>query len=255
MNFTGIKTWNLKVFPKHRCVLLDGTASFNCLNNTDAGDTVYPYNVQWFKILTDGGLNPINISTGERVRSDGHQLRFSNIIAEDEGVYCCKTLSSNINTTCSLAAMTNISIALPPDISYMPNKNVSAGETVVIECILNYSGKPAAHSFSWQIFGRDISEDKKYEIMQSSIGTNLTIINVTMEDTGSYSCISYNSKHLQENQSMFLLVNDLSGNLSAAGIAITSYLVATVNDKIYARESVMIDLGYIQVLRFLLHLY
>jgi len=216
---TEIKTWNLEVFPSHRCILLDGSASFNCLNNTDAGDTVYPYNVQWFKILTDGGLSPISISTGERVRSDGHQLRFSSVIAEDEGVYCCKTLSSSNDTRCSLAAMTNISVALPPVISYLPNQNVLTGETTVIECILNYTGKPAAISFSWQMFGRDIFEGDRSEIMQSSNSTTLTIINVTIDDTGSYSCISYNSKHLQDNQSMFLLVNKLSGSLSTTGIA------------------------------------
>ena len=212
---TETRAWNLEVLPSFRCVILDSStnrgASFNCLNNTNEGNTIYPYNVRWFKVLTDGGLNPISRSIEGRIRSDGHQLRFSSIIAEDEGIYCCKSLSSSTNRGCSQTATTNISVALPPIISYLPDQNVSIGDTVVIECILNYTGKPAANQISWQIFGRDVFEHGKYKILQSSNATSLTIINVTKGDTGSYSCITYNSKHLQDNQSMFLLVNELSG--------------------------------------------
>ena len=204
----------MEVFPSYRCVILDSSASFNCLNNTNEGNALYPYNIQWFKVLADGGLNPISTSPEARVRSDGHQLRFSSIMAEDEGIYCCKALSSSIDGGCSQTAMTNISVALPPVISYLPNQNISAGDTAVIECSLNYTGKPAATLISWQVFGRDIIEDEKYKIIQSTNATNLTIINVTKEDTGSYSCITYNSKYQQDNQSMFLFVNELSENLT-----------------------------------------
>ena len=208
---TGIKAWNLEVFPSFRCIILDSSASFNCLNNTNEGNALYPNNVQWFKVLTDGGLNPISRSTEARIRSDGHQLRITSVIAEDEGIYCCKALT--VDRGCSQTAMTNISVALPPVISYLPDQNVSAGDTVVIECILNYTGKPAATLTSWQIFGIDIIEDEKYEIIQSSNATSLTITNVTKEDTGSYNCITYNSKYQQDNQSMLLLVNEISENL------------------------------------------
>ena len=221
---TEIKAWNLEVFPSFRCVVLDNGASFNCFNNTNEGNTLYPYNVQWFKVLADGGLNPISRSrsTEERVRSDGHQLRFSWIIAEDEGIYCCKALSSSIDRGCSQTAMTNLSVALPPVISYLPDQNVLTGDTAVIECTLNYTGKPAATLISWQMFGRDILEGEKFEIMQSSNATSLTIINVTKEDTGSYSCITYNSKYLQDNQSMFLLVNELSESLLGNNYSLNS---------------------------------
>lgn len=200
----------MKVLPSSRCAIFNSSASFNCLNNTNEGNTLYPYNVQWFKIR-DGGLSPISKSREERVRSDGHQLRFSSIIAEDEGIYCCKALSSG---GCSPTAMTNLSVAVPPIISHLPDQNVSAGDTVVIECLLNYTGKPAVTSMFWQKFGRDIPEDETYEIMQSNNATRLTIINVTKEDSGSYNCITENSKYQQDNQSMFLLVNEASGNLS-----------------------------------------
>lgn len=202
-----IDAWSLEVFPSFRCIIIGSSASFNCLNYTNERNALYPHNVYWYKILADERLNLISSSAEERVRSDGHQLRFSNVIAEDEGIYCCKAISSS---TCSQTAMTNLSLALPPVLSHLPDQNVLTGDTVLIECILNYTGKPAATMITWQKFGSDMLDSKKYRITQSENGSSLTIANVTEEDTGSYSCITYNAKYLQDNESMFLHVHEIS---------------------------------------------
>jgi len=200
----------LKALPSSRCIILGASASINCLNTTDEGNTLLPYNIQWFKILANEQLSPISSSMKERVRSDGHQLRFSSAIAEDDGLYCCKTLSSS---GCSLTATSNLTVALPPVISHLADQNVSTGDTVLIECTLNYTGKPSATLISWQLFGRDLLENKKYNITHSSKGASLTITNITKEDAGIYSCITQNSKYLQENQSMLLIVHEKSTEL------------------------------------------
>jgi len=209
-----IKAWNLEVFPSYRCILLGNSATINCLNFTANGFSTFPNNIQWFKLLNDRGLLPINISHGGRIRGDGHQLRFDSTIASDNGLYCCKSLSTNLDDGCLASSKSNLTIALPPVISFVSSNNVSVGDSAHLECAVNDTGESAAFMFSWQILGNSLSEGSKYHIRHTRNSTSLTITNVTVEDEGYYSCVVKNSKHQQDNESVSLFVDLKSpGNL------------------------------------------
>ncbi|XP_065919678.1 uncharacterized protein [Dysidea avara] len=215
-SFRDIKAWNLEVYPSYRCILLGNSATINCLNATANGFSTFPNNIQWFKLLNDRGLLPINISQGGRIRSDGHQLRFYSTIASDNGLYCCKSLSTSLGDGCLASATSNLTIALPPVISYISNYNVSVGDSAHLECFVNDTGETAAFMFSWQMFGVDLPEGLKYHITQTRNSISLTITNVTVEDEGYYSCVVKNSKHQQDNESIYLSVDSKSpGNIDS----------------------------------------
>jgi len=209
-----IKAWHLEVFPSYRCILLGNSATINCLNITANGFSTFPNNIQWFKLLNDRGLLPINISREGRIRGDGHQLRFETAIESDDGLYCCKSLLTSLDDGCLASSKSNLTIALPPVISSVSSYNVSVGDSAHLECSVNETGESAAFMFSWQMLGTDLPEGSKYHITQTSNSTSLTITNVTVEDEGYYSCVVKNSKHQQDNESVSLLVDLKSpGNL------------------------------------------
>ena len=191
----GTATWRLEANPRQRCVLLGRRASVNCINNTIS----FAHNIQWFKILPNGGLKLIPHSLQERITSNAHQLQFKSTIAEDEGLYCCKAYSEN---ECSSTAITNITISLPPVLSPLQNHTVQIGEAITLNCTVTY-GEPA--KLFWQKYGKDISKnDLKYSICMSNNTTTLTINNVTTIDQGYYNCIVRNRKYQQDNESLYL---------------------------------------------------
>jgi len=212
--------WKLTVTPSSRCILVGNTASVNCLNSTAKDVATLPKNIQWFKILDGGGLDPITTKQG-RVRSDGHQLRFFKTNASDDGQYCCKTLSSGLESGCSPSATATITIALPPVISTLKHQVTFVGKTLTLRCDIANKGRPAASVFLWQRYGKNIPESVKYYVNVSDNGTSLTIANATTEDEGYYNCVVQNSKGQSDNKSMYLFVQPArpSGN----SIATTCY--------------------------------
>ena len=193
----GTATWRLEANPRQRCVLLGRRASVNCINNTIS----FAHNIQWFKILPNGGLKLIPHSLQERITSNAHQLQFKSTIAEDEGLYCCKAYSEN---ECAPTAITNITVSLPPVLSPLQNHTVQIGEAITLNCTVTY-GEPT--KLFWQKYGKDISRnDLKYSIITSNNTTTLTINNVTTIDQGYYNCIVRNRKYQQDNESLYLHV-------------------------------------------------
>ena len=183
--------------PQQRCVLLGRSASVNCINNTNS----FAQNIQWFKILPNGGLEYISHSLQDRRISNAHQLQFKYTIAEDEGLYCCKAFTE---TECAPTAITNITISLPPVLSPLQNHTVQIGETIAMNCTVT-NGEPT--KFYWQKYGKDISKkDPKYSIITSNNTITLTIINTTTIDQGYYNCIVRNRKYQQDNESLYLNV-------------------------------------------------
>ena len=169
----GTATWRLEANPRQRCVLLGRRASVNCINNTIS----FAHNIQWFKILPNGGLKLIPHSLQERITSNAHQLQFKSTIAEDEGLYCCKAYSEN---ECAPTAITNITVSLPPVLYPLQNHTVQIGEAITLNCTVTY-GEPT--KLFWQKYGKDISRnDLKYSIITSNNTTTLTINNVTTID-------------------------------------------------------------------------
>ena len=198
--------WNLEATPSTRCVIPGSIILVNCLNFTEE-NRIFPHNIQWFKILDAGGIEPITNSPTDRVRSDRHQLRFNGTIPSDDGLYCCKSHTNIIERGCSPTATFDLNIALSPKIIQNgTNQLGSIGDTVHLECMLLYLGKPAASTFKWQRFGKDILQGPIYSISQSSNSINLTISNVTTSDEGVYNCIVENSKHQADNKSIYLSV-------------------------------------------------
>ena len=195
----GTATWRLEANPRQRCVLLGRSASVNCLNNSIS----FAHDIQWFKILPNGGLERISRSLQERITSNAYQLQFKSTIAEDEGLYCCKP-AQTAETECSSTAITNITISLPPVLSPLQNHTVQIGETIAMNCTVTY-GEPT--KFYWQKYGKDIPKNNpRYSIIISNNTTTLTITNATIMDQGYYNCIVRNRKYQQDNESLYLHV-------------------------------------------------
>jgi len=195
----GTNTWKLEARPSVRCVLLGESASVNCLNATQSQTNFADETIQWFKILSNNGLQLIP-NPPARLYSDAHQLRFSNAIAEDEGLYCCKAFSER---TCSPTSVVNITISLPPVLSPLQNHTALTGETIMINCTAT---RGESIMFSWQKNGKVLLNEPNYSIIQSKNSTTLIIANVTAVDQGSYNCIVRNMKYQQDNQSSYLHV-------------------------------------------------
>ena len=203
-NLIGTNTWTLEARPRTRCVLLGRSASINCLNNTNS----FAENIQWFKILSNGGLQLIPRHTsGARISSNAHQLQFTSTVAEDAGLYCCKTFTE---TECSPTAVANITISLPPTIYHLQNQTVVIGETVEINCNANTTMRESI-SFSWQKNGKELPDESRYSTISSTNNTTLKITNATKLDQGYFSCIAKNRKYQQDNQSMHLHVQNPLG--------------------------------------------
>jgi len=122
---TASEYWYLKSEPSHRYLSLGSDSAVNCINFTVANSSDNAYNI---KIMDNGGLR--NVS-GERVQSDTHQLRFRGVLAEDNGFYCCKTLS---DSNCSAKTTVEINIEYPP--VFLPLHNITAftGDKIMLNC-------------------------------------------------------------------------------------------------------------------------
>jgi len=189
-------------------------------------------NIQWFKILDGGGLDPITTSKQGRVRSDGHQLRFFGTNASDDGRYCCKTLSSGLESGCSPSATATITIALPPVISALKHQVTFVGEKITLRCDIANKGWPAPSVLLWQRHGETILESVKYSVNLLDNGTSLTISNITAEDAGYYNCIIQNSKGQSDNKSVYLFVqppkpsgNSISTNRSLSFVTLCCHMI------------------------------
>ena len=203
MKFLIATTWRLQALPRQRSALLGHSISINCLNGTNS----FAQDIQWFKILTDGELQLIPHSSEERIASNAHQLQLKNTTAEDEGLYCCKAYTE---IQCSPTAITNITILLPPEISFSQNQITQIGETISLNCTVIFG---EATTFLWQKDEKDITKnDTKYSIIHSKNRTTLVITNVTKMDQGNYKCITYNRRDQQANESLYLQVQQPPGN-------------------------------------------
>ena len=158
-------------------------------------------------MLNNGGLQLIPHRKGARIRSNAYQLQFTSTVAEDAGLYCCKTVNE---IECSPTAVVNVTISLPPIIFPLQKQTVIIGQTVVINCAANTTMRESI-SFSWQKNGKELPDESRYSIISSINNTTLKITNATKLDQGYFSCIAKNGKDQQDNQSMHLRVQNPLG--------------------------------------------
>ena len=158
-------------------------------------------------MLSNGGLQLIPHTRGARISSNAHQLQFTSTVAEDAGLYCCKTITE---IECSPTAVANVTISLPPIIFPLRKQTVVIGETLVINCTANTTKKESI-TFSWQKNGKELPDESRYSIIISINNTTLKITNATKLDQGYFSCIAKNRKYQQDNQSMYLHVQNPIG--------------------------------------------
>ena len=203
--------WHLQVTPRAGCVTEGQGATINCLNVTSKL-TTFASNIQWIKLLQNGEVTVIEsqLHVSTRIWSDGHQLRISSVADSDEGIYCCVPALRTLTDTCTTAAIFNLSVALLPTITTLQS-NITAdtgiGSTVVLECLIDFFGKPAASVFRWQRFGKNILEGPGLKYSSEIYGNRFDLIirNITEEDLGIYSCVISNpDKHLIANKSVTL---------------------------------------------------
>jgi len=144
----------------------------------------------------------------QRVYSDGHQLRFSSVDESDEGLYCCKPALSMLTSTCATATIFNLSIALPPTVTTLQNyisAEIGISSSVVLECSIDFFGKPPASTFTWQRLGKNMLDSAKYSSKVFGNNFDLIIRNVTEEDIGIYYCVIGNpDKYLMAKKSVIL---------------------------------------------------
>ena len=185
-----------------------GSPTITCYNITGI-NRVLPRNSRWYKIASDGALQPISTDSNERVRSDGSQLRISSAADEDNGIYCCKGPSQPLDT-CDETATAHLIVVVPPVITQGQNQTAYVGRNAVMQCIIENAGNPPFEVFRWQKSAqRLVTDGTKYT--SQLIGRNimvLTIVNFTTDDEGYYQCILETAAFQRTEASVYLAVND-----------------------------------------------
>lgn len=193
------ESWYLKSESSYRCLSPGSESAVNCVNITAKGNPRHPNNIQWYKKMDDGGLRLIENRLA--VFTDGYQLRFHNVVAENDGFYCCKTPSDN---NCSGKATVQINIDHPPVILPLQNKTASIGDKITLTCAI----RPATGcrvKFSWRWHER--MKESNFSVNKSY---NLTISNVTTEDEGYYDCQVESKGGQNDHRSLYLFVKPLN---------------------------------------------
>ena len=206
VTYTGTSWgWHLEARPPIKYTTVGGSPTITCYNIT--ATTTLPYNSRWYKIGPNGTLQQLPTDSNEGVRSDGSQLRISSARNEDNGTYCCKGPTQQIDT-CDDTAIAHLIVVVPPDVTPGQNQTVLIGLDAVVECVIEYVGNPPFTGFRWQkTQQRLVTNGTKY--ISRLIGNRmfLTIVNSTNDDEGYYSCILETPVFKRGEASVLLFVN------------------------------------------------
>ena len=194
-----------------------GSPTITCYNITGSIRAL-PRNSRWYKIASDGALQPISTDSTERVRSDGSQLRISLARDEDNGTYCCKGPTQTLDT-CDGNATAYLIVVVPPVIAPGQNQTAYVGRNAVMQCIIENAGNPAFAVFRWQKSAaqRLVTDGVKYtsQLINGNIMV-LTIVNSTTDDEGYYQCVLETAVFLRSEASVYLAVNDSVTHLGSS---------------------------------------
>ncbi|CAH3134799.1 unnamed protein product, partial [Porites lobata] len=171
-------------FTKHpdNIVKIEGeTAIFNCTVDGNPEPSI-----DWTKdnvtlnITADPDLSQSN--SGEV-----HSLEIRNVYRSDKGQYRCVANNNSIGSATSLAG--TLSVHYKPEFSVHPQNATKIEEdNVTFTC--NATGNPAP-TFRWTKIGSVLRTGSRISL--SSDGKQLTITNVTREDSGQYVCEATNN--------------------------------------------------------------
>ncbi|XP_020557934.1 obscurin isoform X4 [Oryzias latipes] len=152
-------------------VVIEGDCGTFCCELSKPGAPV-----QWRK-------SKVILKPGEKydMKQEGRltQLFINNVEESDAGKYTCKTKDS-------LSTAELIVQALPPKFKTpLVSQEATEGNSVVLHCELNKH----APSVEWRREGETLKNGDKYQIRKKDLQAEMKITDLTMEDTGDYSCV------------------------------------------------------------------
>ena len=208
MVITGISwAWHLETRPSLKYTTLGGNPTITCYNIT-SNTRVPSHDLRWYKIVSNGELQPVSTDRNERVRSDGSQLRISSARDEDNGTYCCKGPTQTLDT-CDGTATAYLIVVVSPVIAPGQNQTAYVGRNAVVQCIIENAGNPPFAVFRWQKSAqRLVTDGTKYTSQLIGNIMVLTIVNSTTDDEGYYQCILETAVFQRREASVFLAIND-----------------------------------------------
>uniref|UniRef100_U3ISB9 Immunoglobulin superfamily member 9B n=1 Tax=Anas platyrhynchos platyrhynchos TaxID=8840 RepID=U3ISB9_ANAPP len=155
-----------------------------------------PYVVEWFKfgvpipIFIKFGFYPPHVDPGYAGRASLHDkasLRIEQVRSEDQGWYECKVLMLDQQyDTFHNGSWVHLTVNAPPTFTETPPQYVEAkeGSSVTLTCMAFGNPKPIV---TWLREGELLAASSKYQVSDGS----LTVLSVSREDRGAYTCRAY----------------------------------------------------------------
>ncbi|XP_010001193.1 PREDICTED: protein turtle homolog B [Chaetura pelagica] len=155
-----------------------------------------PYVVEWFKfgvpipIFIKFGFYPPHVDpeyAGRASLHDKASLRIEQVRSEDQGWYECKVLMLDQQyDTFHNGSWVHLTVNAPPTFTETPPQYVEAkeGSSVTLTCMAFGNPKPIV---TWLKEGELLGANGKYQVSDGS----LTVLSVSREDRGAYTCRAY----------------------------------------------------------------
>uniref|UniRef100_A0A8C9L2T7 Immunoglobulin superfamily member 9B n=1 Tax=Pavo cristatus TaxID=9049 RepID=A0A8C9L2T7_PAVCR len=155
-----------------------------------------PYVVEWFKfgvpipIFIKFGFYPPHVDPGYAGRASLHDkasLRIEQVRSEDQGWYECKVLMLDQQyDTFHNGSWVHLTVNAPPTFTETPPQYVEAkeGSSITLTCMAFGNPKPIV---TWLREGELLAAGPKYQVSDGS----LTVLSVSREDRGAYTCRAY----------------------------------------------------------------
>ncbi|XP_037554230.1 obscurin [Nematolebias whitei] len=167
------------------------------------------------------------LKPGEKyeMKHDGRltKLIINNVEESDAGKYTCKTKDSQSSADLMVkeSPQHRRQRGLPPSFKILlTNQVVMEGNSVVLHCELN---KPAS-SVEWRKGGELLKNGDKYQMRKKDLQVELKIIDLTVEDTGDYSCMcgeQRTSAHISVNERLIKFIQKLKNIQVQEGSGVT----------------------------------
>uniref|UniRef100_A0A8B9U1S9 Protein turtle homolog B n=1 Tax=Anas zonorhyncha TaxID=75864 RepID=A0A8B9U1S9_9AVES len=152
-----------------------------------------PYVVEWFKfgvpipIFIKFGFYPPHVDPGYAAVPCRASLRIEQVRSEDQGWYECKVLMLDQQyDTFHNGSWVHLTVNAPPTFTETPPQYVEAkeGSSVTLTCMAFGNPKPIV---TWLREGELLAASSKYQVSDGS----LTVLSVSREDRGAYTCRAY----------------------------------------------------------------
>uniref|UniRef100_A0A8C8LZZ9 Immunoglobulin superfamily, member 9Bb n=1 Tax=Oncorhynchus tshawytscha TaxID=74940 RepID=A0A8C8LZZ9_ONCTS len=155
-----------------------------------------PYVVEWFKFgvpipfFINFRFHPPHVDPEYAGRASLHgksSLRIEKVRSDDQGWYECKVLmlEQQYNTFHN-GSWVHLTVNAPPSFTDTPPLYVEAkeGSSITLSCVASGNPKP---SINWLREGEPLEDSIKYKVSDGS----LTVLLVSREDRGAYTCRAY----------------------------------------------------------------